>query len=394
MKKVLFYAPLIGRGGIANLAQKLCKSLAKFAEVHVLSAIHDEFGNPLVWEGAQSITRLTPEHPMHPALFEFMTTHMPDFHVQLKALVRALQPDVIYLPMGWWTMRGVAQWDIRIPTYAFIADFAMDYLPEFKENPFFTLYRREAFQLAQHCAGLIVPSRFQRALAKEYGFKDIIAVYHSAFIPEGFNPNRSEGERVRLKYKLPSNYMLAFHAANHKDPVTLIKGVHNARIMSDAVPPLVIAGLETEQLRPHAHTGSAFAMLAQETIERSSVDWAKEFYILGEVPTADIAGLYANASAVITATRSEGGLPGTVCEAGAAQIPLIHSNFPVLTERISQEMGYVFAIGDVIGCARAIVRRYMDEQTARNKALNFHAFLSSNDWNDTCLLYTSPSPRD
>lgn len=387
--KLLVYAPMIGRGGISRFAQKLVDAWSKdkAMKITVIAQQADEFGHKMDWGKNKLIT--LPQLSAHPKLFDALTAALPKFYAVLKEEIKNNRPDVIYLPMGWWTMRGT-DWNVDgIPVVAFIGDFAMDYLSEFQESDDFIPYRAEALQLSKNVNVLIMPSVHQVQYAKHYGFEDVRMIYNSVFIPQKFDPFYEEGMRVTEKYKLPRNgYTLAFHAANHKDPICILKGQHNARRISSAVMPLVIAGLETGDYRPDQPPANHYAAEVQRTILKSSATIGKDLFILGEIPEEDIGGLYAGASVAVVASRSEGGLSGAVWEAIMSRTPLIFSDFPVFTERLKADVhGYCFPVGDDLQLGITLARVYNHYPQALDLANNAHATFMSN-WSEVAVQYT------
>lgn len=388
MPKVIIFAPMVGRGGMSRLVQKLIAEWSKNKtwKFHVLSQPRDEFGNEINW-GKATFTALGPALPKHPQLFNALTKAIPAYYAQLKAAITEIEPDLIFLPSGWWTMRGV-EWDIQIPTVAFIPDFAMDYLPEFMVADEFMPYRAEAFQLARAVKTLITPSKYQADNAGKYGFKNVKVIYHNGFIPEPFDTSQENADIVRKKYKLPPTYTLAFHAAGHKDPETILRAQHIARRIA-RVPSLVIAGIDTGEYKPHVPTSNMFASRIQNIIRREiKATIGTDLFILGEVPVEDIGGLYAASSLAITASRSEGGLSGSICEAAASKTPLIYSDFPVMQERLVDGLhGVCFPVGNPLELALAIARVYQNPISAVERAEALFLELQTPTWSDVAKSY-------
>lgn len=387
MPKVLIYAPLIGRGGVHRMITRLAKSWAKLPDWQftILSQRNDENGAPIDWPENMVFEQICGgETPRHPKLFPWLYAKQPEFFAHWSKM----DADIAYLPMPWWTAR-LPYWKPPMPTVITLHDFAWDQLQQRNHE-----FRAEARVFAQSGVHTVFPSNFQREWGENhYGFRNTRTIYHGHFIPDGLMATPTEADRVRAKYELPPEYILAFHVGNaKKDPMTILKAVAAARQSSDRIPPLVLAGLDTEMLRPpyvpEDHFASAFVNQVRKIVKEYGYTYGKDLFVLGRVPEADIGGLYAGAVAAVTASHNEGGIPGSMFEAFAAHTPAIFTNLPVFTERLKppEKYGWAFTPGDVEGLTAALLEM-IDTPESFLRAGEAFTFANSRTWDDAAAEY-------
>lgn len=383
--KVLVFAPVVGRGGVHRMVERLLPALIKQADqnwhFHVLSQKNDEMGQPINWDGATFQQVGLEPAPKHPHLFQYLVKHQQMFQIQAARI----EADVIWMPQPWWTLR-TPEIAFRTPFVPTIPDFAFDYLDV--AAPLAQGFREETHQYRRFAAMTCFPSDYQRRWAEDkYGFVHTSTIHYAEFLPLAFNPTEDEAKRVRAKYNLPEQYTLAFHCANHKDPGTILNGQIIARKQAK-VGPLVMAGLETEWYKgPTAINSHALAV--QQIIKRHGYKHGQDLFILGTIPDADIAGLYKGATCAVTASRSEGGLSATIYEAFAASTPVVFSDLEVFTERLGTEgaYGYCFRRGDAPGLAGAIMAVYADPEAAQKRSQKALEFVQKRTWGDVAQDY-------
>jgi glycosyltransferase involved in cell wall biosynthesis len=387
---VLIYSPIVGRGGVHRMVTRLLEHWRseKGWKFTVLSQAADEVGQPIDWQGVEFIQIDGGTPPPHPALFDWMQQNQPVFHAHWQRVAKAKKIDISYFPMPWWTTR-LPDFKPATPFAVTLHDFSWDQL----QMPLHE-FRGEARNFAEHAALTVFPSDYQRKWGEQhYGFRHTQTIYHGHFIPAGFMVGEIEGKRVRAKYGLPEKYVLAFHCANDKkDPVSILAAQFLARGNSPDVPPLVIAGLDTQWLIPGSlplgHYAYGAASRWWQIIQHYQYTLGRDLFILGSVPVEDMGGLYANAQAAVTATRNEGGISGSMFEAFAAHVPCIYTDLPMFSERLTpNQYGYVFQPGDVPRFADAIIAACTQTDEAYARAERAFAFANSRTWADAAGEY-------
>jgi UDP-perosamine 4-acetyltransferase len=386
-RRVLIYAPIVGRGGVHRLVDRLTEAWCEYAPPDEWSFTafgqgYDEIGEPMRWR--VPFEQLPPyAAPYHPELFSFLTAHQQTFWTYLQQ--RQADFDLVWLPMPWWTMR-VPQPHLSIPIVPTIPDFAFD--QHGSTSWLASGFRQETHAFAQYAAMVCFPSEYQRMHGEtRYQMQKTRTIYYADFLPRPFEPSETEAERVRLKYKLPPYYLLAFHCAHHKDPITILRGYALAK--QGAVRfPLVLAGIETDGFIPGKRPPNEHAAEVQQVIEECGYKFGEDLFILGQIPDYDIAGLYAGSCLAITASRSEGGLSATIFEAFNAGTPMIFSDLPVFIERLGDqnEYGLHFKVGDPTDLARAIKQRW-DDGLAKQRAQAAREFIRRRTWQDVANEY-------
>lgn len=387
MPKCLIYAPLIGRGGVHRMVTRLARAWAKLPgwEFSILSQRLDENGTPIDWPKELPFEQIDGgEAPRHPELFPWLYANQPTFYAHWART----KADIAYLPMPWWTAR-LPYWKPPMPTVITLHDFAWDQTGQRNHE-----FRAEARVFAQSGVPTVFPSHYQRQWGIDhYGFRDTSTIYHGHFIPDGMMATPTEASRIRENYGLPPEYLLAFHVANaKKDPFTILTAVANARKRSKHVPPLVIAGLDTQMMAPpfvpETHFAHSFVQSVRACVEACGFTYGKDLFVLGAVPEADIGGLYAGAAAAITASHNEGGIPGSMFEAFAAHTPAIYTDLPIFSERLKpNEYGWVFEPKDSEALAQAIIEVCEKPDEGFKRAAKAFAFANSRTWDDAAGEY-------
>lgn len=345
--RCLIYAPTVGRGGVRRVIEVLCDVFSKRDDwqFDVLGQTYDELGMPVKWAEGMNFIQIRPvdKLPLHPHLFSFLGEHRADFFAHLKEI--AGNYDVILCLSPWWGFVGDDT--IDTPVVTFVPDFAFDYMDMGSVGHHF---RALASIIAKQSAYTIFPSEYQRRFGDRYGFNGGVIYFSMDFTARNFDTSLSEQKRIQTKYGIPERYFLALHCYGHKGAEIIIQGQYFARKRNPALPNLVIAGLETEYyMKTPAQNGHA--KMVQQTIQRFKSVIGK-VYILGTVAEEDLGGLYAGANAVVTATRSEGGLSGIVLEAIQTGTPVICSEIPPFTERLSRDDVHYFPVDDAKALGR------------------------------------------
>lgn len=335
--KILLFAPVVGRGGMRMVIQTLMRGFANFAPrdwtFHILGQTYDESGDPVDYPACFGFTQLDPVErlPNHPHMFQFLWTHQKDFYRHLERL--APQYDAIFCLAPFWTMQ-VSKWAIETPFITYIPDLAWDFIDV---GNILTMHFKDAIRRIQtHSAMTVFSADFHRRWAiSEYGFAaektQIIQSSGDYVAPDGDVPPE-EVARVRAKYGLPGRYFLAFHCMYHKGVVTILQAHHNAWSLNGEVPPLVIAGVNSEKLlEAHLPYTDGHIESVKGLIARADEGSVK---VLGRIPDEDIMPLFAGATASISASLSEGDISGGSMSAFMARCPHIYSRIEVYEERI------------------------------------------------------------
>lgn len=344
--KVLLYTPTVNRGGVHRVVETLFPALVSNnpdVEFEVLGQEFDEIGLEIKYPCPFHAMPPFGKLPPHPDQFPYLFANQGRFYAHLERKSRGF--DVIYCPAPWWTM-GFTRWTLKVPFVTTLSDFAFDVIDM---GMLADHFRSVVNKMRAHVSAFVVHSDYWKQHAEtRYGLTNVHRVSHSRdFVSNGFIASPEAGARVRQKYNLPEHYVLAFHCYGHKDPATIIKGYQWAKIHDRSLPPLVIAGIGTETYRegmPIQPGAEAHVTEIRQLLRNYA--HPEHIRILGSVDDADIGGLYANAKAAISATRSEGDLPGAAFEAIEARVPFVCSNFPVFTEKLGEDCAWIFEMGN------------------------------------------------
>lgn len=399
--KILIYAPVLGRGGCKRVATKLAKAWLDLGhEVHFLGHLLDEQLSVIEWTSGVKIWLLPGgQHPEHPYLTRFLVGKYDDYYIQLKSLCEDHHYDMVFLPMPWHTMRqSQEEWDPKTKTVAFLPDFAHDYIPGIAGDWDIVLARREAFRFARYCHAIVFSSEFQRQIGiTKYGMKNTHIIRKFGFVPPDFISDPEIDEEFRLFYNnLDEPYILAMHPYGHKDPHTIVKGYQIAKSIFPDLPKLVLAGIHSELLQPEYKTRDLHARSIQGLIKsyyqepESTRPWERDFRFLGFVPEKFMRSLYDNSIMVLSASLSEGGVSGTICEAATAMRPVIYSDIPAHVEVLKNDVhGYCFQVGSSGDLALAICRAWNDYDSFNATAANLNRLVGDSPvlWKDIGKKY-------
>lgn len=361
MNKILIYACTVGRGGVHRVVHTLCNTLAKVADpaewqFAVLGQGYDEIGIKVDWPADWPFEQIEPlaagqKPPAHPKQFEWAYQQQETFVAHLKRKLAAEQYDMVFCMSPWWTFR-VQDLSLPVPLVTQVPDFAFDHIDVGSMAYYF---RNVAKEIAQRADFTVFASDFQRKWGEQYyNFTKTRTVHYSAdFIADNFNPTGEEAARVKAKYGLPDQYVLAFHPMYHKGITTILDAYD---LDGEPLPPLVLGGIGTGHLNDDTpaddHIWDIRARIKAHVITKKDRIWA-----LGYVPEPDIAGLYAGAMCALAASSSEGDLSGTIFEAIMAQCPIVYSDIDVFTEQLQRDKyGWCFPVGDGEGLRDTIIR--------------------------------------
>lgn len=368
---LLFYTPVVGRGGMRLVIQTLLQGMARYApegwHIHILGQQFDEDGLPVDYPAELPFTQLEPVDrlPLHPDLFQFLWTHQKSFYQHLERL--APDFDLIFCIPPWWGMQ-VLDWTIQTPFIAYVPDLAWDFI---NVGNILTMHFEDVTRrLKQHAVMTVFSAEFHRQHAVErYALlKEKTRVIQSSadyVVSPGLAPAPEQVERVRAKYRLPDRYLLAFHCMYHKDVITILRAHGVARAWDTTVPPLVLAGINTELL------------LAQRRADGYIADVKRLIGLLGEdavivagrIAEDDIAPLFAGADASISASLSEGDLSGNTLTAFMTGCPHIYSDLPVYIARIGYDRyGYFFPRQNFTALAQCIMDIHLNPGEGKRRA--------------------------
>lgn len=384
MKKVLIYTPTVGRGGVKRVVEKLSQSLAKVANPQdwafdVLGQTYDEIGGMVEYPKSWAFTQLEPGEkiPAHPHQFEYLYQHREVFYAHLKKV--SANYDLIYNFSPWWTMRS-KEWDLPVPFVTTVPDFAFDMIDM---GLLSFNFRHVAKMIAQRASFVTFPSNFQREWGeKYYGFKQTRTIHHSAdFVADNFDATAEEAERVREKYGLPKQYSLAFHPMYHKGVLTVLQAWSEYPLEN-----LVVAGIGTEHILSDKPVDNHID-LVRTALKTTGHEPGKTFFALGRIPEEDIAGLYVGATCAICMSESDGDLSGSIFEAMMASCPLICSDLPVFTERLTGKHCLFAPVKDAKTLAERINQIINDPESARQRALEAFGYANSRTAADVANEY-------
>ena len=303
--KVLLYTPTVNRGGVHRVVETLFPAfISEFPDVEfeVLGQEFDEIGLKIEYPCAFSAMPPYGQLPPHPHQFPYLLANHGRFYAHLERKSRDF--DVIYCPVPWWTM-GFTRWTLKVPFVTTLSDFAFDVIDM---GMLADHFRSAVRKMRPHVSAFVVHSRYWKQHAEErYQLPSVHVVEHTPdFVTPNFNPTVAEGERVRAKYNLPNNYILAFHCYGHKDPETIIKGYQWALYINRDIPNLVLGGIGTESYIEGAPIQSGAESHVHEVRRLLRSLPMGSYHIVGTIPEEDVAGLYNGAVAAISASLSEG----------------------------------------------------------------------------------------
>ncbi len=400
-RRLFVYAPVIGRGGVHRLVERLVPALIQTAapsdwDIHVLSQPCNELGTPIQWPNNR-FTALVPDLmniPIPTLRLQYLYEAGILFYQQLEKLA---QPgDVVWLPHPWYSLR-LNFTTLRNSPYHFI--------PTIHDLAFDTLnwrglwgdgYRYEMMAFALFASRLIFSSTATRSDARQrYAFPDDKAhtIYLGDFLPDNFVTTPEAAATAQQRHHLPPRYFLAFHCSSpSKDLLTIIRGLAVARQQNPtAVAPLVVAGLGTEVFDPNIASHDPYTASVHRAIRETNLQPGQDIIFLGKVEDDQIGGLYAGAAASITASQSEAGLSGTLFETFYARSPAIFSDIPQFIERLGTEKAYGlhFQTANPADLARAILELYEDPARTVERAQRAFDFVSQRTWEHIAQDYLS-----
>jgi len=176
----------------------------------------------------------------------------------------------------------------------------------------------------------------------EVGKEDILHFYRSQgvtpdrvkvlpFLPAS-HPNENslsnDGTRVRTRYHLPERYL--FYPAQfwpHKNHLRIVQALHRLRETRGLMAPIVFCGSHSGEIRERTFKEvMAFA---------SSAGLEKQIQCLGYVPDQDIAGIYADAEALVMPTFF-GPTNIPILEAWAHSCPVLTSDIRGIREQVGK----------------------------------------------------------
>lgn len=368
MPKVLIFTPIVGRGGVKLCVETMLRGYAQYAppdwEFTVLGQALDEIGKPIDYAFPFTQIRPLAVLPQHPHLFNYLLHHADDFMDHLREVVAETQPDLVMCYGAWWVARA-RRWEIEAPIVTFLPDFAFNQGVDLGIlNEHFTFASQI---LARRASFSVFSAEYHRNHAVDYyrfPIEKTAVINHSAdFVAHNLVASKAEGRRVAKQFGLPSRYVLAFHPMGHKDPDTILRGQRYARLHSASVPPLVLAGIHTEELLNPRNRR------AQILLESVHAHLDVDVFVTGFVEERDIGGLFANAVCSISASRSEGDLSGATLTSMMTKTPHIWSRLPVYLDRLNDGMGYSFELGDFEALGKLIVEVCEFPTAAERKAL-------------------------
>ncbi len=397
--RLLIYAPVIGRGGVHRLVEFLTPAMLTIAdskgiELKILSHSRDENGVPINWPKDRFV-------PLKPSLWDLpsQTRRLQYLHEAssqyYKQLATIWEPgDVVWLPHPWFTMRF---------SYNSIQNAPVHFVPTIHDMAFDTLkwggawgagYRHEMLAFAHYGSRLIFSSNAMRDIAMEryyFSLDKARTVYLSNFLPESFITTPEAIADFRTVYRVPEDYLLAFHCSSpSKDLLTIIRAVGLIRKHTPSqFVPLVIAGIGTERFHPNSTLDDEYAQLIRDALRDAELQIDRDVYILGDIHDHLIGGLYAGATATITASLSEAGLSGTLFEAFYAHSPAIFSDIPQFTERLGTDnlFGLHFRKSNPEDLARAIIELRGDSQLTRERSRMAYELVSKRTWQHIAQEY-------
>lgn len=289
--------------------------------------------------------------PPHPSQFEYLMLHHTDFVDRLNEI--APEYDLIFNIYPFWAI--ASNWATKTPLVTMIPDLAFDFI---NVGAYLDGYLRGQTRLAgEIAAATVFPANFHRLHAEiHYGFTRTHTIYHSAdMLPVGKTPIEADIEAVRTKYGLPKRYVLAFHPMGHKGLDQIVQAQHYARSHSPFIPPLVIAGMDTNQLVNPTYPNEQMEESRFLIFQQLGAHLGQDIFITGPVEDADILPLHAGATVAVTASTMDGDVSGPMFDAMHAKTPLIAPTLPVYQERLSDKELFFYDPKSPAALGRAIM---------------------------------------
>lgn len=397
------YAPIIGRGGVHLVVERMMKefSLRDDVNVFILSQPHDELGKPIVWHCGyfeQIKPHMAPEIPA-----KYAMENQDVFAAHLKRFIKKHNIDVVWCPMPWHSVRS-EKFNCSVPLVATIHDFG------WAQGGSYNALIREESEIFRDIADVIVtPSDYQTQFARNRMHMDAQTIHWGAFVHEEISnvPNSQEDldaytrwldDHLNISFsvndhRVPDEYVLAFHTANaDKNPETLLFGYARAKKqLGTKMPPLVIAGIESEWFDPRIKTtnhGAAQAQKLQLLMRNLGLQIDRDVYALGYVDVEDIIRLYVNCRVAVTTTKKEGGISGTMYEAMMLYAPLVYPDLEVFRPDMDG-LGYVFESQNPKSLEAVLLRALESFDTDDDLKMRDRAevFARSRSWRDCADKY-------
>jgi len=355
MKKLLYYAPFVNRGGVKRVVESVLGKLAQTAaehdwEIQILGQGLDENQNPVKYPSIP-FQQLEPNEklPLPPKLYEALIRNS---HRNLRHLAEmAPDYDLIYCPNPLWGMWG--EWEIETPFVCTIHDYAWDFVDI--GNFFRDYYTAVCYKIAERAEVVTGMSNYHLGHgAMKYGFKKTKLIPNSAdLFAQPYTDGKPEIDRVREKYHLPEKYILLPHALHHHGIDIGLRGYDVARNFNQDIPPLVICGIGTENiLDPKTDYERSIYMLIQWELR---CELGRDILIVGTVDGDDMGALFAGAVMTLVPSRMDGDVSGSAFQAIQSHSPLVMSDFPAFTERLNSNRVLFFKMDDPIELADRIL---------------------------------------
>lgn len=379
--KILIYANSVGRGGVTRVVEILSAAFARAGlDCAILGQRYNETGHEVQWERSFPFVQVRPVEklPLHPLQFNFL---LASAQVMVDHLAEMQHDfDVIFAVTPWWSIGGMVDWEITTPVVSEVPDFAFDHI---NMGSFLTPYMREAARrIAERSSMTIFLSDFQRKWGEDhYGYNRSKVIHHAI----DYAPFvKGDGE---LPPGVPDEFILAFHCWGHKDPETILRGYGLLRD-ERPVPPLVMAGIGTEQLIvPNPDRQGNYL---RGVIKRLGLEIGRNVIVPGFVKDEAIPALYKHALASIIASRSDGDLSLTIYETINYRTPLVYDDLEVFTESLRDgEHGISFMVGSGTDLSRALGQVLDDPAGAKQRAERAYADFSVRRIDDVVKEYVA-----
>jgi glycosyltransferase involved in cell wall biosynthesis len=241
---------------------------------------------------------------------------------------------------------------VDIKTVGWIPDFMHRFMPEWFTPAEIAQRARNHDDLAAGVDRMIVSShsvaRHFQAFYPEQAHKLRVARFPSVF---AFHAPSSDPREAVARYGLPAKFALVVNQFwPHKNHLAAINAFRLAADRGVDVPLVVVGALGDL----HDHTWRILGELFQQI---ARVDRTRGIFLLGPVPSDDLAGLLRSAAVVLQPSRFEG-WSTTVQDAIALGRPVICSDIDVLREQAGEEALGFFGCDDPQALASLLVEHW------------------------------------
>ena len=280
--------------------------------------------------------------------------------------------DLLYLPYTYYTFPKNWKWVPLKPLVVTIHDLAHETTDAWGKRT--QDIRDEIRKWINAASHIIFSSEYiKNESIRLYGFNEEKA---STIYLAPLQKKKYDGTKKK-EYPFGKGYVFTIGwAAKHKRLETILEGFARYKERYGTSIPLVIAGPNSDKLVVNKALG---------------LEINKDIFLLGYVRDDQIAQLYSDASAVVTASVSEAGFNAMIYDAMNFEVPIICSTIPQFIERlgVNNEMALTFNPYDHESLSMAFKNHFDDPRAARERASRAKEYIDRRTWKDVARDYIS-----